>query len=63
VEQLISVVMQHCSHDDDDDDDESVDDRYYARFDSDTRQAVAPTYHPDVSFYLCFVSTDVTSVH
>jgi len=27
-------------------------DRYYARYDSDTRQAVAPAYHPDVIFYL-----------
>jgi len=32
-----------------------ADDRYYARFDSETRQAVAPAYHPDVNCYLLIV--------
>ena len=34
----------------------SVGDRYYARFDSETRQAVAPAYHPDVNLLLTYCS-------
>lgn len=32
--------------------------RYYARFDSDDRQAVASAYHPDVNYLFIYLSVD-----